>query len=264
MKVSFIMQVYLGEYPGSRSNAIDKFHRAVNSLQSQTSNDWELIIVSDGCKITRQEYENHFTEYERIKFVYVEKPEGTEMYSQENGEKYFRGFPRQIGRALATGDWIGYVDADDFIINTGVEQIINYLNALKIAEAKLGKQVKFLINDKIIEHINATAIVKLQREKLGLVNGVKTIESDLFTIDGLPDEWFAAGTYGTTVSMGTAYIWHTQDFPPTKWKDVKSATQSEDNEFVGAVLKDPELNKFIGRMSIPYYVRCHYNKIWDV
>ena len=48
MKISVIMQSYLGEYPGARSNPKYKFVRAVNSFLLQKHPDKELIIVSDG------------------------------------------------------------------------------------------------------------------------------------------------------------------------------------------------------------------------
>ena len=54
MKLSLVMQSYLGEYPGSRQNAVDKFHRAVKSVLNQNNPNWELVVIADGCKITKQ------------------------------------------------------------------------------------------------------------------------------------------------------------------------------------------------------------------
>jgi hypothetical protein len=59
-------------------------------------------------------------------------------------------------------------------------------------------------------------------------------------------------------------MWHTVDFPPTKWEDIKSKSISEDILFANKVLQDPELSKFVSIMQVPYYVRCHHDKIWDV
>ena len=36
MKISYIMQSYLGEYPGSRADSIEKCIRAINSFINQT------------------------------------------------------------------------------------------------------------------------------------------------------------------------------------------------------------------------------------
>ena len=56
MKTSHIMQAYLGEYPGSRSDSDKKFLRAVYSFIEQDDKNSELIIVSDGCKIVDELY----------------------------------------------------------------------------------------------------------------------------------------------------------------------------------------------------------------
>lgn len=263
MKLSFIMQTYLGDYPGSRDNSIDKFHRAVNSIQSQDSKDWELVIVSDGCKITKDLYYKHYESNPNIKFAYVEKDKDTLMYSTDTNKKYYRGLPRQIGRAIATGDWIGYMDSDDFIVKDGVTKIKDFMSKISEYEKITGKSIKFLFNNRIIEHFNYLAVVKKQLDKHGLQHGVATIESDVFKIDGLPDEWFVRGNY-KTFGMGTVFMWHTNDFPPTKWQDIESETISEDILFANSVLENPELKKHIGIMEVPYYVRCHYSKIWDV
>ena len=49
MKISIIMQSYLGDYPNARANPEEGFIRAVYSVINQTVSNWELIIVADGC-----------------------------------------------------------------------------------------------------------------------------------------------------------------------------------------------------------------------
>lgn len=263
MKLSFIMQVYLGEYPGSRANAVDKFHRAVNSFLSQEVKNAELIIVSDGCKLTKELFHKHYEEYPEIKFAYIEKSQDSLMYVKEDSEKYYRGLPREVGRAVATGDWIGYMDADDFLIKDATKKLEDYFALIPLAAQKLNKEIKFLFNNRIIEHENYSAVIKIQQQKHGLVRGVATMESDFFEIDGLPDTWFVRGNHNS-FGMGTVFMWHTADFPPTKWEDIKSETVSEDILFANKVLQNPELSKHVSIMQVPYYVRCHYNKVWDV
>lgn len=104
MKISVIMASFLGDYPGNNSpNKPKKFIRAVNSFIKQTHEDKELIIISDGCEITSNLVEEHFSKNPMIKlFKSVKLP----MY---------HGQIRTIGLRLATGDLICYLDNDDYL-----------------------------------------------------------------------------------------------------------------------------------------------------
>ena len=75
MKFSIIMQVYLGKYPGSRSNPVKKFTRAVQSFIDQTYSNSELIIISDGCQIVHDIYHKYYKDNTRIKYAYLDKDE---------------------------------------------------------------------------------------------------------------------------------------------------------------------------------------------
>lgn len=116
MKISVIMQVYLGQYPGARSNPNYKFIRAVNSFLLQKHPDKELVIVADGCDETKLLYERCFAAFPQIKFAYVARGDVPRMYDVRDNKKYFRGVPRQLGRTIATGDIITYMDADDIMM----------------------------------------------------------------------------------------------------------------------------------------------------
>ena len=70
-KLSIIMQSFLKDYPGARSDPERKFIRAVYSVISQTNQNWELVIVSDGCSITEKLYNDYFREYDNILFEKV-------------------------------------------------------------------------------------------------------------------------------------------------------------------------------------------------
>lgn len=106
MKISIVMMSYLGHYPGARSNPVPKFNRAVQSVVDQTYKDWELIIVSDGCELTNNEYEKNWSGYSNIKLLKTTK-----------SEKPWPGTKRQLGVDHATGDWICYLDADDMFLD---------------------------------------------------------------------------------------------------------------------------------------------------
>lgn len=112
-KVSVIMASYLGDYPNRASNPEKKFIRAVRSFLSQTYENKELIIVSDGCDMTELLYNNYFLKEENIKFVKIEKQV---IYS---GECRNAAFP------LVEGEIISYLDNDDVIGKKHLEIIMS-------------------------------------------------------------------------------------------------------------------------------------------
>lgn len=105
------MASYLGDYPGCASNRTYKFKRAVDSFISQSYNNKELIIVSDGCDITESLYNNLYKNNDDILFIKIEK------------QVTFSGETRNIGIDLSTGDFICYLDTDDFFSKTHLENI---------------------------------------------------------------------------------------------------------------------------------------------
>lgn len=261
MKLSFVMQSFLGDYPGARSNPIEKFNRAVNSFKEQIDSNWELIIVSDGCKITEEQYNLNHSNDSRILFKYIE-PSEKRMYDNNDGIKFYRGYPRQVGVDMATGDWIGYCDSDDFIIRTAVLSIKKQLKiADQLSESRDDdSKIKMVFNTRIIENFVYLGIIKLQQQKFkGLPQEkmVPIVYGDLFEIRGLPSEWIEVSGN----SMGTVFMWHKKGFPDHKWEDVYHKDQSEDILFADRVIKNYPKN--IGTILVPYYVRCHYSKLWD-
>jgi uncharacterized protein with von Willebrand factor type A (vWA) domain len=87
-KISIIMQSYLGEYPGSRTDSVEKFKRAVKSFQNQLYKNCELIIVSDGCIKTQETYFSEFKTDPNIKFIFVDKDAPNMYEKNEQGQKY--------------------------------------------------------------------------------------------------------------------------------------------------------------------------------
>lgn len=116
MKISVIMQAYLGDYPGARSNPQYKFVRAVNSFLLQKHPDKELVIVADGCNDAKEIYERLFSSFESIKFIYLARGNTPRTYQVVNNKKHFRGLPREVGRSMTTGELITYADADDIML----------------------------------------------------------------------------------------------------------------------------------------------------
>lgn len=100
-KFSIILPSLLSDYPGAATQRVDKLIRAVNSVLNQTFQDFELLIISDGCDLTDYIVKRQFTD-KRIKLLRVE----------HNG--LFDNTPRNTGIEAAKGKYIIYIDGDDF------------------------------------------------------------------------------------------------------------------------------------------------------
>jgi len=114
-KISVVMPVTLQPYPRAASNKRAKFIRAVDSFIQQTYANSELVIISDGCDMAEEVYIEHFSKYSNILF---EKREKADLFS---------GSVRDRGIALASGDWICYVDSDDFFASNHLELIASQI-----------------------------------------------------------------------------------------------------------------------------------------
>lgn len=103
MKFSIVMPSFLGPYPGAAKNRVQKFKRAVRSVYNQTFQDWELLIVADGCEDTVAESLLLAAELQSgsVRGYYIDKC------------PLWAGTPRNEGITRAQGEYILYLDTDD-------------------------------------------------------------------------------------------------------------------------------------------------------
>lgn len=107
-KVSVIIPVY---------NVEEYIRKCLDSLVNQTLKDIEIIVVNDGSPDNSQD----------IIDEYVEKyPKKIKSFIKENGGQ---GSARNFGLEHATGEYIGYVDSDDYVDISMYEKL--YTNAKK-------------------------------------------------------------------------------------------------------------------------------------
>ena len=118
-KVSVIMASYLLPYPGSASNRDKKFIRAVNSFKKQTYENKELVIVSDGCPLTVDLYNQYFSNESNIKILQIPK------------QQLYSGAMRNIALDVVDGDIISYLDSDDVLGPKHLEIIVNQFDIEK-------------------------------------------------------------------------------------------------------------------------------------
>ena len=248
-KVSVVMQVYLGDYPGSRTDSVIKFHRAVKSFLNQTYENSELIIAADGCKITWKHYEEYYTDNKRIKFVYVDKNGLPNMYEERlDGYKYYRGVPRQAGCSLASGELITYMDSDDFLHPKFIYEIVYQYNTAH-ADAV------WFLNNTWYDHVKITSQSIANSNILDEYNNDKIINVPFLDANFIPSK-VKEGLVVNTPWLLT----HKADIK-TRWRDTVGIT-SEDVDFGRRLRED---YKGLGsQYSKPVYLRCHYSGLWDV
>lgn len=104
IKVSVIVPVY----------NVEKFiDKCLNSLVNQTLKEIEIIVVNDGSPDNSQ----------KIIDKYVKKyPDKIKSYIKENGGQ---GSARNYGLKKASGEYIGYVDSDDFVEKDMYKKLYN-------------------------------------------------------------------------------------------------------------------------------------------
>lgn len=110
-KVSVIVPVY---------NTEKYIERCLESILNQTYKEIEIIVVNDGSTDNSQEIIN----------LYVKKYENVKSVIQENSRQ---GAARNNGIKLASGEFIMFVDSDDYIFEDSIETLINIISNNNIA-----------------------------------------------------------------------------------------------------------------------------------
>lgn len=95
------MASLLQDYPGSATGKDKKLIRAIQSILSQTYQNFELIVVADGCSLTEFIVNKNFSD-KRLKLIRVERKE------------LWSNVPRNTGIDNAKGKYILYCDNDDY------------------------------------------------------------------------------------------------------------------------------------------------------
>lgn len=106
MKLSIIVPVY-------NMAADGKLEYCLNSLVSQTIEDYEIIAVDD-CSTDRS--------FEILRKYAADYPEKFRAIHSEVNQK--QGGAKNIGMEAARGEWIGFIDSDDWITPDFYERLI--------------------------------------------------------------------------------------------------------------------------------------------
>lgn len=106
MKVSIIIPAY---------NIENYIERCIDSIIPQIDDNYEIIIVDDGSKDNT---------YAKLKCVQNKYPKYIKILSQKNSGL---SSARNAGLRVSIGEYIWFVDGDDYIIDNTIPQIYNYL-----------------------------------------------------------------------------------------------------------------------------------------
>lgn len=127
MRVSVIIPVYNGEM---------YLRRCLDSVQNQTSKDYEVILIDDGSTDASG----------KICDEYAEKDSRFKVYHQEN-----KGVTRtrEVGIAKASGEYVIWVDADDWVNENLVERVVQVIEEKHPDIVVYGDQ--YFVGDKVEE-----------------------------------------------------------------------------------------------------------------
>lgn len=100
-RFTVVIRSHLGDYPGAASDRETKFNIALTSVLNQIITNIEVIVVSDGCEITNRIMETD-PRFKRFKLIKLPK------------QKLHSGVLAQVAFDAATGEYICFLDTDDF------------------------------------------------------------------------------------------------------------------------------------------------------
>lgn len=146
-KISIILPVH---------NSEDTIQKSIESVLSQTYNNYELIIINNGSNDDTKKICEEFVN-QKIKYIEIEEANVS--------------VARNLGIKEATGKYITFLDADDELYSGFLEEMVNKLIDLNSDlitcgfDEKYSKNSKLLLNDEV-RRIKNTSNLKLYLEIL--------------------------------------------------------------------------------------------------
>ena len=261
MTITWIMQVYLGEYRNSPKDSAKKFKRAVKSFLAMKDKDTRLVIVSDGCQEAHDIYFKEFSKHLNIKYVFVEKTTPI-MFEEYNGEimsSYYRVGTRQLGRALVDSDLTTYLDSDDVLLPDASMIIRDQWNSA----VKSGKEMNWMLNSRWYDSFKVNDYIDNENYHGGehRFDQLTTFDEPI-KIKGLRGKWQEVGieNHMKTLAPYSMNIIHKSNIN-VRWRDSVAGIPGgvrPESAFVQRMIKLKG-----GVMKNPYYARCHHSNLWD-
>lgn len=140
--ISIIVPIY---------NAAKSLHRCIDSILTQTYTDFELILVDDGSKDNSG----------MICDEYAKRDERVKVYHKENGGV---SSARNLGLEWISGDFVAFIDSDDWINSDFLERMNNASNGadMVICEIAYERDGKVIYSDNSLVRKSTIAYLKKQ------------------------------------------------------------------------------------------------------
>lgn len=162
--VSFVVPVYRAE---------NDLSRCIDSIINQTIPDWELILVDDGSPDASG----------KICDQYVQKDTRIRVIHQKNQGV---SVARNNGINATNGEWLSFVDADDWVAPFAIELLVKYQSCGDLLEFPASSTMPMRIQSEI--HTSLLDNKELANRQLQIIQGSagQTISQDVRMYWGAP------------------------------------------------------------------------------
>lgn len=217
-------------------NAEKYIGECLRSLLMQTLQDFEVIVVDD-CSTDKSA---------NIVERYTPRFDGRLMFASTRTNSGGNGYiPRNLGLKLASGEYVYFVDSDDFILNTALETLYN---AAKENEADV---------------VYSSAYYDMRR--LNDIYLVQDVEHDNLLKQGIKDEPTVA-TDDADKNLQQLFVEGNYHTPWTRFvrrdflleNEIEFPDLVTDGDFIWTVNVCSCAKKFL-RLPVPLYFWRHYN-----
>jgi len=177
MKIAVVMASYLGEYAGCSTKREEKFIRAVESYMAQDYQDKCMVIVSDGCVLTKSVLSGFGPriQQQNIYLIEIEK------------QDLLSGNVRMVGVEFSVmnlfADVVTYLDTDDYILPTHLSNIA--------ASFEENKSCDWIWYNDQIKSTNTVRNAFLKKSKIGTSNISHKSIVPIVWGDGYGHDWDA-------------------------------------------------------------------------
>lgn len=248
MKVSFISGLY---------NCENYLEKCIESLLHQTYADFEIILINNASVDNTYSIANKYKELYKEKII---------LYNTE--EKLGAGGSRQKGMEYATGEYICFIDCDDYVSNDYIERMI------RCAELNNFPDIVISNFQKVDLHDNVKYIRTFNNEQQALVQSIapwaKMYKKSYLEKNNLyfrnmkfgEDVIFSAEIYLTQPSValeceGKGYFWleNPTSTSHTELRNFPEGVLKTSREYFGYMInKYPEQQEELCYFVVKYYL----------